>query len=200
LRSASARLRRCPDTIAYPATPGCRRQAQTLEPINPRSFPPPAPARSPCMTHRRRRCGRSVLSRRFRLAARARALDAAWRWFGRRNGIFDLIQRPGMREAFLCPETIDDRQPHSSVAGVTPVVMLIECHAVLFGFIGPPRRHDVQRQPPAADVVNVRRYCFARCRGAMVRKARPDEKCTINSIFRDRRQRRRRGPGIETGA
>ena len=57
-------------------------------------------------------------------------------------------------EMLLGPEAVDDRQPLAR-AGVA-IVMLVELEAVLLRLVGPPGGDDVERQPPARDVVDVR--------------------------------------------
>ena len=96
-----------------------------------------------------------------------------------------------MREARLGPKAVDDCQPFFG-AGVA-VVVLVKLHPVLLRFFRPPRRHHVQRQSPAADVIYVCRL-FRQQRRSMIRG--PDCDHQLQAL-RHRRQRRRRRPGIE---
>ena len=72
--------------------------------------------------------------------------------------------------------------------------MLLELHAVLARFVGPPRRHDVERQATAAaDVIDVCRLLRQQRRVVKRRSHRHHQFQTVGH----RRQRRRRRPGIK---
>ena len=74
-----------------------------------------------------------------------------------------------MRKLRLGPEAVHHVEPFFR-AGIA-VVVLVKRDAVLPRFLRPPRRHDVQRQPPAADIVNVRCLLRQQRRGMI---GRPD--------------------------
>ncbi len=59
----------------------------------------------------------------------------------------------GIREVVLLPGCVHDIEPFGG-AGVA-VVMLIELHAVFFGFFGPPGGDDVERDAAVADLIDV---------------------------------------------
>src|SRR6266481_5489810 len=53
----------------------------------------------------------------------------------------------------LLPDAVQNVEP---LAGTrVAVVMLFECDAIFPRFIGPPRRHHVEREPAVADLIDV---------------------------------------------
>ncbi len=107
------------------------------------------------------------------------------------NVVFDPIIFSRKGKMILRPHSVQHLQPFAG-ACVT-VVVLLETDAILPRFIRPPRRHHVQRQPPAADVIDVRGL-LGQQRRQMKRRAHRHHQ--LNSL-RNRRQRRCRGPRIQ---
>ncbi len=91
----------------------------------------------------------------------------------------------------LLPGGVHDIEPFRRAR--VAVVMLIELHAVFFGFFGPPGGNHVQRKASVADAINVRGL-FRQQRGQM--KSRPHGDHQFQR-FGDGRERRGGGPGIE---
>ena len=96
-------------------------------------------------------------------------------------------------EAALGPETIYDREPLGG-AGIARIVR-IKLHAVLLCLLGPPGGHDVQRQPAAGDVVDIRGLLGEQCRGM---ESRTHGNHQLEPVGH-RRQRRGGGPGVQRG-
>ncbi len=107
--------------------------------------------------------------------------------------ILHLIVRARETEAALGPEAIHHREPLGG-AGVARIVR-IELDAVLLCLLGPPRGHDVQRQPAAGDMVNVRGLLREQC-GRM--ESRTHGHHQLEPVGH-RRQRRGSGPGVQRG-
>ena len=112
-----------------------------------------------------------------------------------RLGLADRVLQPValalVAEALLGPQPVDHVEPFAG-PGVA-VVMLVELQAILGRLVRPPGGDDVERQPAAADIVDVRRLLGEQ--GRLV-EIGPDRDHQLDPL-RHRRQRRRGRPGVE---
>ena len=110
---------------------------------------------------------------------------------GLENVVFYAVILPQIGKVVLLPNTVEHVKPFAGAS--VAVVVLLKRHAVLAGFIGPPRGNNIKREPPIADVIDV---CglFRQQRRQMER--RPHRYHQFN-FFRDSSQRRSRGPSVQ---
>jgi hypothetical protein len=111
----------------------------------------------------------------------------------RQDRAFGPVQLPVEAEARFAPQAVDDAQPFRSSR--IAVVVGVELQPVLARFLGPPRRDDVEAQPPAADVLDVGRLLGEQRRLVEVRSDRDHQL----EPLRHRRERRGGRPSIERG-
>src|SRR5712692_394124 len=80
---------------------------------------------------------------------------------GLEDRVLHAVVLPREGEARLGPHAADHLEPLAGAAIAR--VVLIELHAVLARLVGPPGRHHIEREPPPAAVVDVRRLFRAEC-------------------------------------
>src|SRR5260370_14580356 len=112
-------------------------------------------------------------------------------WLRFEDRILDVIVLSREAELPLLPQAVYHREPlgRPRVARVVGV----EFNAILPRFLRPPRRHDVERQPSARDVIDIRSLFGDQRRGM---KRRPHRDHQLESV-RDAGQARRAGPSLE---
>src|SRR5579864_1797787 len=97
---------------------------------------------------------RDQFLRRGRFSARIESWSRLRNWLRLQYIILDSIIFPRKRKMVPGPHPVQHIQPFAGAR--VPIIMLLEPYAILPRFVRPPRRHHVQRQPPAADVIDIR--------------------------------------------
>src|SRR5512132_3382848 len=107
------------------------------------------------------------------------------------NGLFHSIVMASVTDTRLAPYSVHNAQPFvgSSVA----VVVLLEVDPIASSFVFPPRRDDIEREPPARDPIDVRSL-LGENRRLMKRWPNGDHQL---EPLGNRCERRRGGPSLE---
>ena len=112
---------------------------------------------------------------------------------GREQRTVHLVVTPLEGKPIVFPYAVDDVEPLGRAR--VAIVVGVEVDAVLRRLLGPPRRNDVERDAPAADVIDVRRL-LGEQRGQV--EGRPHGHHQLQGASH-RGERRRGRPGVERG-
>ena len=105
----------------------------------------------------------------------------------------DPVEAARVREPITGPDAVEHLEPFGG-AGIA-LVVLLEIDTVHPSLVGPPRRHDVERQAAAADVIDV--GCLLGEQGRQM-EGRADRHHQLE-LGGDRGERRRGRPGVQGG-